>query len=239
MPTELLPQLATLARTAPEGDDWLYEVKFDGYRLLAFIEGRRIRLLTRRGHDWTDRFPHVQEALRALPVKQAVLDGEVVAAGAHGASDFQALQASLKQGGPLAYCLFDLIHCDGLDLSHCPLEARKRLLAERLSQAQPPGLLRFSDHVRGRGQEFLDFACRSGQEGIIAKRADSPYRQERTHDWLKVKCLNRQEFVVGGFTDPAGSRTGFGALLLGVYDDSRLLYCGRVGTGFDQSGGCH
>lgn len=176
MPTELLPQLATLARTAPEGDDWLYEVKFDGYRLLAFIEGRRIRLLTRRGHDWTDRFPHVQEALRALPVKQAVLDGEVVAAGAH---------------------------------------------------------------VRGRGQEFLDFACQSGQEGIIAKRADSPYRQERTHDWLKVKCLNRQEFVVGGFTDPAGSRTGFGALLLGVYDDSRLLYCGRVGTGFDQSGGCH
>ncbi|MEX0716676.1 MAG: DNA ligase D [Planctomycetaceae bacterium] len=246
-PRTLQPELATLAPHAPEGDDWLHELKFDGYRLLAFVEDGRVRLLTRRGNDWTDRFPTVAAAVGELPINHAILDGEVVALRSDGTTDFQKLQNWMRQGKDerLAYFVFDLPHCGGYDLRQTPLERRKELLARLIlaARADESGVLRYSDHIRGHGAGVLSHSCRAAMEGIVSKRADSPYRTRRTRDWLKVKCLNRQEFVVGGFTKPSGSRVGFGALLLGVYaktdssksESKRLVYCGRVGTGFDNA----
>lgn len=241
-PRDFKPELATLAPQAPQGEDWLHELKFDGYRLLAFVEpgAKRVRLVTRRGNDWTDRFPAVAAAVEKLPIEQAILDGEVVALRKDGTTDFQKLQNWMQQGRDerLAYFVFDLPHCGGYSLVETPLERRKELLARLvLSAGDASGVLRYSDHIRGQGAEVLRHSCRAAMEGIVSKRADSPYRSRRTRDWLKIKCLNRQEFVIGGFTRPAGSRVGFGALLVGVYDEpgGKLVYCGRVGTGFNTA----
>ncbi|MEX1097917.1 MAG: DNA ligase D [Planctomycetales bacterium] len=237
-PGTLKPELATLTRDVPDGDDWLHELKFDGYRILAFLEDGHARLLTRRGNDWTERFPSVAAAVEQLPVERAIVDGEVVAMRNDGTTDFQKLQNWLQRGrdGQLVYYAFDLPHCGGHDLTAAPLESRKELLARLVLSINPEnaGVLRYSDHIRGQGPAVVEHSCRSAMEGIVSKRADSPYRSRRTHDWLKIKCLNRQEFVVGGYTRPSGSRTGFGSLLLGVYDGKKLTYCGRVGTGFDS-----
>lgn len=234
-PDSLRPQLATLVKDAPEGDDWLHEIKFDGYRLLCMIHQGNVRLITRNGNDWTRKFPHLAEAAGSLNVDQAVLDGELVAITSKGISDFQTLQNALA-GGPqeLVFYAFDLPYCEGFDLRRTPLLERKRLLHDLLVGAGSEGTIRYSDHIRGSGPAVRENACRMGMEGIICKRADSVYESKRSRYWLKVKCIKRQEFVICGYTKPKGSRSGFGALLLSYYDDGRLTYCGRVGTGFNE-----
>ena len=230
------PQLATLATSAPEGDAWLNEIKFDGYRLVAMIDSGTARLLTRYGKDWTEKFPSLRAALEQLPVRQAVLDGEVVVLDERGVSSFQALQNALDgaEEAALVYYVFDMPYCQGFDLTRTPLSKRKELLkriCDALEDETRP--VRFSDHVLGKGAIFHEQACENALEGAMAKRADSPYEQRRSASWVKVKCSKRQEFVIGGYTRPGGSRTAFGALLLGYYDDDgRLISCGRVGTGF-------
>jgi bifunctional non-homologous end joining protein LigD len=232
------PQLATLVRQAPSGAEWLHEVKFDGYRILAVVIGGTARLFTRRGLDWTDRFPAVVAACESLPVRQTVLDGEVVALLPDGRSSFQALQQAMSGNShPIVYYVFDLLQLDGTDLRCWPLIERKRRLAALLHHRSAPGsrAIRYARHVVGQGARALARACRRGLEGIVSKRMDAPYRSARTRTWLKVKCLNRQEFVVVGFTEPRGHRRGVGALLLGVYSDrGELEYCGKVGTGMSE-----
>jgi bifunctional non-homologous end joining protein LigD len=237
-PATFKPQLATLAIKVPDGDRWLHELKFDGYRILTFIEGGKVRLVTRQGKDWTARFRSVADAFAQLPVKRAILDGEMVALDDEGISDFQRLQNSLKRGddAALVFYLFDVPHFEGWDLTATPLIERKELLSRLLAhQAESDPRLRYSDHIRGQGEQILQHACQGALEGIVSKLADAGYRQARSTAWLKVKCLKRQEFVIGGFTRPSGSRVGFGALLLGYYDGDELIYCGRVGTGFTHA----
>jgi bifunctional non-homologous end joining protein LigD len=236
MPDRLVPQLATLADAPPDGAEWLHEIKYDGYRLLARIEKGRVRLDTRNGLDWTLKFPALARALAALPVESALIDGELVALAEDGTTDFGDLQDRIARGdtGGLVFFAFDLLYRDGFDLTGAALEDRKAALAEIV----PPGAddtVRYSDHQVGRGPDFFRLACRHHLEGTLAKRRDRPYRAGRGRDWLKIKCHNSDEFVVIGFTEPAGQRHGFGALLLGYYDPGgRLHYAGRVGTGFSD-----
>jgi bifunctional non-homologous end joining protein LigD len=239
LPARVAPQLATLVDAAPHGAEWLHEIKYDGYRALCAVRGGKARVLTRNGKDWTDRFAVVAHAAAALPVKDALLDGEVVVIEADGTTSFQALQNALGEGreSDLVYFAFDLLHLDGYDLRPAPLAARKQALAALLAGADPAGTICFSDHVEGEGESFYRQACSFALEGVVAKRADLPYRSGRHKDWLKVKCLQRQEFVIGGFTEPEGSRKGLGALLLGVYEEGEggdLVFAGKVGTGFDD-----
>jgi bifunctional non-homologous end joining protein LigD len=238
LPAAFAPQLATLAETAPDGDDWLHEIKFDGYRLLARIEQGRTQLFTRNGHDWTARFREQAERLNALPVQKAMLDGELVAMCDDGASDFRRLQEAIshKQTDKLVFQVFDLIHLDGYDLTATPLIDRKQVLQLLIQAAgyTANDRIRYSDHIRGQGPGFTEQACTLGLEGVVSKRVDAPYRSGRGRRWLKIKCTRHDEFVVAGYTPPSGARSGFGALLLGVYDDDRLRYAGRVGTGFSQ-----
>jgi len=236
-PKRFKPQLATLVSKVPAGEGWLNELKFDGYRIVAQLrKGNKPRLITRNDNDWTARFQVVAEALAKLPVRNAILDGEVVSLDERGVSNFQQLQNSLKTGDveSLAYYVFDAPYLEGFDLSNVPLVARKEALARLLLANNPDneGFVRYSDHVIDQGQRVFDEASRAGMEGIIAKRADSTYHQARTADWLKIKCKKQQEFVIAGYSRPEGSRVGFGALLLGYYEHGELIYAGRVGTGF-------
>ena len=227
-------QLATLVATAPDGPEWLHEQKFDGYRIVAELDRGSVRLLSRRFKDWTSAFPTVAAAISELPVQRAVLDGEVAALLPDGRTSFQALQ-NARDGAHLAYFAFDLLAVDGEDLMALPLEQRKlrlqRLIAPR---AGHPGVIRYSDHVIGEGPAFFQLACQRGLEGIVSKRRDRPYLPGRGTAWVKTKCLQRQEFVVGGFTDPEGSRRGIGALLVGYHAGTQLMYAGKVGTGYTQ-----
>ncbi len=237
LPPMISPQLATLVARPPTGPDWLHEIKFDGYRTLCRIDRGRVTLFSRNGKDWTARFGALARAARTLPLRSGWLDGEVAVLLPDGRSSFSALQQALSAGrdGDLVYFLFDLLHADGEDLTRRPLRERKALLAgllEHLGTAASP--LRFSEHIEGNGETVFGEACRLGLEGIVSKRASAGHVPARTHDWLKVKCLSRQEFVIGGFSAPSGARFGFGALLLGVYEDERLVYVGRVGTGFTE-----
>ena len=234
LPRFVPPELATLVSEAPEGDQWLHEIKFDGYRILARLENGRARLMSRNDKDWTERLPEVAEAVARLPARRALIDGEVVVLQPDGTSSFQALQ-NLMQGerrGELAYMVFDLLHLDGRDLTALPLEERKAALGELVGE-KASGIVRYSAHVVGGGAEFLRQACRLHLEGAVAKRRDAPYRSGRGRDWLKVKCGRRQEVVIGGFTRGEGSRVGLGALLVGVREGPRLVFGGKVGTGFD------
>jgi bifunctional non-homologous end joining protein LigD len=227
------PELATLVDEAPDGDEWLHEIKFDGYRVLCRIQGPDVTLRTRRANDWTSSFPSLARAARQLSVRDAILDGEVVVLDSRGISSFQALQNALGRGRErdVVFFAFDLLALDGRDLRERPLVERKELLAGLLRHA--PKMIRFTEHVQGGGSIFLKQACKLSLEGMVSKRRDAPYRSGRTRDWLKVKCLNRQEFVIAGFTDPDGGRSGFGALILGVHEKgARLRYVGKVGTGF-------
>ena len=236
LPGWVAPQLATLVGAAPDGADWVHEIKLDGYRVLARIERGRVRLLTRNRQDWTERFPTVAEAAATLPVKEALLDGEIVALDRSGASSFQALQqgAEGKGGWSLAYVAFDLLFLDGRDLRGQPLVERKKALARLLRGRR--GRLRYSEHFDAPGPEVHQRACRMHLEGIVSKRKQAPYVAGRGQAWLKVKCVARQEFVIGGYTDPEGARAELGSLLLGVHDpDGRLVYTGRVGTGFTDA----
>jgi bifunctional non-homologous end joining protein LigD len=203
---------------------------------LCRIDEGRLRLLTRRGNDWTDRFPTVAEAIETLGLKNTFVDGEVVVLTKDGTSDFQALQNLMKRArdDDVMYFAFDLPFFDGYDLTAVPLVDRKQLLADLLTTQPSDGVLRYSDHIAGQGPSVFQHACRHALEGLVSKRAHSHYQQRRSRNWVKTKCLKRQEFVVGGWTEPRGSRAAFGALLLGYYDDGRLVYCGRVGTGFNS-----
>jgi bifunctional non-homologous end joining protein LigD len=240
LPKFIEPQLATLVTAVPEGQKWLHELKLDGYRILCRIDNGRVSLLTRNAQDWTSRFGALAQAAEKLDARQAFLDGEVVAVDHKGRYSFQLLQNSLKGGdsADLVYYAFDLLHLDGRDLRAAPLLERKESLQRLLSfnrKARSASALRYSEHWIGQGVRLFNKACETGLEGIISKRVDAPYRSGRGQDWLKVKCSKNQEFVIGGFTDPAGARVGFGALLLGVHgDNGSLRYVGRVGTGFDD-----
>jgi bifunctional non-homologous end joining protein LigD len=234
LPAFVPPQLATLVTTAPSGDEWFHETKFDGYRMLCRIDGREVRWLSRNRQDWSDRLSVLTPAARALPVRTALFDGEVVVLGSDGVSDFQALQNELREGtrARLTYFAFDLLHLDGVDLRGVALRERKRLLEPLLPER---GALLYSAHIAGDGVAIHAQACTHALEGIVAKRANDVYHSGRDTSWRKVKCTSRQEFVVGGWTEPEGARTGFGALLLGYHDDTGALrFAGRVGTGFDE-----
>ncbi len=231
-------QLATLVSTPPAGEDWIHETKLDGYRALFDVSKGRCRILTRGGHDWTSKFPTLAKAAEAIGLRDAVLDGEIVALDDSGRSDFQLLQATLSEEpasspSPI-YFAFDLLRLDGKDVRSRPLLERKEAVA-RICKQKKNGPIRYSDHIVGRGAETFRQACKLGLEGIVSKLATSPYREGRSTDWQKSKCTRRQEFVIGGFTDPKGSRQGFGALLVGVFQDDAFVYCGRVGTGFDEA----
>jgi bifunctional non-homologous end joining protein LigD len=225
-----------LAASPPSSPgDWLYELKFDGYRLLARIDKGKVRCFTRNGHDWTDKLPALAKALAKLPTDSAWLDGEITVEGENGAPDFQALQNAFDRGATssIVYWLFDAPFLDGQDLRDEPVEERRAQLA-RLLGKRPPAPLRLSEAFDASPRDLLASSARIGFEGIVGKRKGSPYVSRRSPDWIKLKNQQRQEFVIGGYTAPKGSRAGFGALLLGVHDDKgRLRYCGNVGTGFN------
>lgn len=231
---EYLPQLATLVKEPPAGDQWLHEIKFDGYRIGCRIRGGRVTLISRNGKDWTAAFPEVADAASKLGVRDALLDGEVAMVLPDGRTSFQALQnafAGTASRAPLVYFVFDLLRFDGKSLEALPLEERKARLRKLIGRRKT-GRIRFADHVEAHGEEFFEQACRMGLEGIISKRRDLPHRPGRHGGWLKTKCTLRQEFVIGGFTDPEGMRSGLGALLIGYYEGERLVFSGKVGTGF-------
>lgn len=235
LPEHFSPQLATLVDHAPEGE-WQYEIKFDGYRMLARIHDGEVRLLTRNGHDWTERLPRQVKALQALKLKDSWLDGEVVSLNADGMPDFQALQNAFDIGRSLdiVFYLFDAPYLNGDDQRQTPVEARRAALKSALSKSRSK-LLRFSEAFAAAPRDILESACGMALEGVIGKRLGSPYVSGRSADWIKLKCRLRQEFVIVGYTLPQGSRSGFGALLLAVHDSDGLVYAGRVGTGFDRA----
>ncbi|MCE1005475.1 DNA ligase D [Pseudomonas monteilii] len=237
LPDALQPQLATLVASPPSGD-WRYEVKFDGYRILARIDGDDIRLFTRNGHDWSAKMPRQVEALKALGLDSAWLDGEMVVVDDNGVADFQALQNAFdtEHDERITYYLFDLPWLGGEDLRALPLQQRRATLA-RLLEGHASQVIRYSADFEEPVASLLDSACRLELEGLIGKRADSPYVGRRSSDWVKLKCKQRQEFVIVGYTDPKGSRNGFGALLLALHDHGSgpLRYAGKVGTGFSAA----
>ena len=229
------PQLATLEKEAPAGDDWLHEVKFDGYRMQAQIEGSEVRLLTRAGLDWTGKFDGpVTAALAKLKCRDAIVDGEVVVLADSGASSFPLLQADLsaRRADRFIYYAFDLMRLDGEDLRREPLVERKQALAELLGRQPEDSALRFSDHFHEPGKVMLQHVCRMGLEGVVSKRADAPYRSGRGLTWIKSKCTLRQEFVIGGYLPSDKTGRGVRSLLVGYYEGGKLNYAGRVGTGF-------
>ncbi|WP_095187533.1 DNA ligase D [Pseudomonas sp. Irchel 3E19] len=237
IPAQLKPQLATLVDSAPQGE-WSYEIKFDGYRIMARIDHGQVQLFTRNGHDWTHKLPKQAEALAALGLESAWLDGEMVVANEHGVPDFQALQNAFDsgKGTDILYYLFDLPYLNGVDLREVPVEERRAALATVLGAHEQP-LLRFSEAFDETPEALLNSACQMQMEGLIGKRLGSAYVSRRSGDWIKLKCKHRQEFVIVGYTDPKGSRSAFGALLLGLHDrdSGELRYAGKVGTGFNET----
>jgi bifunctional non-homologous end joining protein LigD len=236
LPAHVEFQLATPSTGVPDGDEWLHEIKLDGYRAQASLERGRVRIRTRRGHDWTARFPVIAAAVGELDAGTALLDGEIVALRADGSTDFQALQNALdaERSERLVYCVFDLLHEDGEDLMPLPLEERKRRLSALLERSPHDPALRYTKHGIGGGVGLFQDACRLGLEGVISKRRDAPYVPGRGRAWLKVKCVGRQEFVIGGFTTSLDGRNALGALLLGVHEGGALRPVGRVGTGMTE-----
>ncbi|MFD2740630.1 DNA ligase D [Sulfitobacter aestuarii] len=225
------PQLATLVAEAPDGEEWLHETKFDGYRCLAALGKGGTRLFTRSGKDWSEKFAPLAEAFAPLPCDAALIDGEVMAAKIEG-SAFSSLQKALKQGGGLVFFAFDLLSIDGEDLTGTPQLERRERLARLLSGLPQDGPLRLTEHVIGHGPQIFAAACDSGAEGIISKRVDAPYRGARSRSWLKVKCTRRQEFVVVGYSPSDKKGRPFASLLIASHEGDRLRYKGRVGTGF-------
>ncbi|WP_065260367.1 DNA ligase D [Pseudomonas bananamidigenes] len=236
LPALLKPQLATLVDSAPQGE-WSYEIKFDGYRIMARIDREKVQLFTRNGHDWTHKLPEHARALAALGLESAWLDGEVVVANENGVPDFQALQNAFdaNRSADILYYLFDLPYLNGVDLREVPVQERRAALATVLKAHEQP-LLRFSEAFDETPQALLNSACQMQMEGLIGKRLGSPYVSRRSSDWIKLKCKHRQEFVIVGYTDPRGARSAFGALLLGLHDrdSGELRYAGKVGTGFNE-----
>jgi bifunctional non-homologous end joining protein LigD len=228
------PELATLSDDIPEGKEWVHEVKFDGYRTQAVIQGDVVQMITRNGLDWTEKFQALADRLVGLGVENAILDGEIVALNDDGASSFTALKKALSDGfsGDLQYYLFDLLHLNGEDVRALPLLKRKAMLKALLDGRDFANRVNYSEHF-GPDSPFIGKVCGLGLEGIVSKRADAPYRSGRNRSWLKIKCHKRQEFVIGGFRLPTHAARGVGALMLGYYEEEKLVYAGKVGTGFD------
>ena len=234
LPVFIEPQLASQTSEAPRTPGWVHELKLDGYRIEARKDGDRVQLLTRTGLDWTHRMKALAAEIAALPVDSALIDGEVVVLAPDGTTSFASLQAAFQEGArhPPTYFAFDLLHLNGHNLRDLPLTERKAMLSRLFED--PDGPLRFSEHVDAPGDLVFKKACELRAEGIVSKRADSKYISGRTSDWRKLKCIHEQEFVVGGFTLPSNEIYGVGALLLGYYQNGKLIYCGRTGTGFTQ-----
>ena len=237
MPHSIHPELATLVKIPPTGDEWLHEIKFDGYRLLCFIEDKKIKFLTRNQKDWAEKFKEIQLEIQKLNLKSAILDGEVIAVNKKNLPDFQLLSNSINKRGKsiLSYVVFDLLYYQGKDLSRFALQDRKKLLRELIPLNN--NKLIFSNHIDGSdGDIFFKKACKKGLEGIVSKKKLSPYISGRNRNWLKVKCSKRQEFLVVGFTPEKGNRHYFASLVLAVHGNKNtLLYCGKVGTGFNEN----
>jgi bifunctional non-homologous end joining protein LigD len=237
LPAFIPPQLASEAPEPPVGKHWVHELKLDGYRIQAHIDKTgKVRLYTRSGLDWTHRMAVVARELGRLSIESAILDGEVVVLEANGQSSFAALQAAFEEGAKhqLTYFVFDLLHLNGHNLRQEPLTERKQILAQMLDSLEEQETIRYGQHIETEGKPIFERACELGAEGIVSKRADGAYTSGRTKSWLKIKCVRRQEFVVGGFTKPNNGTEGIGALLLGYYDNKKLIYAGRTGTGFTQ-----
>jgi bifunctional non-homologous end joining protein LigD len=229
-PAWIRPQLAKLVEKAPDGPDWLHEMKLDGYRMHARLDAGKVQILTRRANDWTGKYPTIVNAISRLPAKNAYLDGELCGVMPDGRTAFNLIQNATDTGeGALAFFLFDLLYLEGENLMALPLVERKGPLASLLNGA--PDCLRYNDHQIGHGPEFHRLACQYGLEGIVSKRINGRYEPDR-RTWLKIKCLNREEFVVVGWSDPEDSRHRMGSLLLGYYTpEGKLIYAGRAGTG--------
>lgn len=228
------PQLATLVDRPPQGDNWLHETKYDGYRALAAIAGGQCRLYTRSGKDWSEKFSPLLPALASLPCRNALLDGEVMPL-SNGTSAFSSLQQALSSGAPLQYFVFDLLLLDDRELGRQPLLERKQALKKLLERTNNTNrkVLHYSEHVRGKGEDVHAGICKAGGEGIVSKQVDSPYQHRRSRSWLKIKCTRRQEFVIGGFSPSSVRGRAFASLAAGDYQQGKLIYRGRVGTGFD------
>ncbi len=237
LPEFIEPCLATAATAPPAGDSFVHEIKFDGYRLQPVLEDGRVIIRTRRGLDWTARFPTIAEAIAALPVKSAIFDGEAVVEDQGGISDFAKLQDALKSGDQhgVVFYVFDLLYLDGYDLRAAPLAERKAALEQILTDAPDDGVLRYSAHFATSGETLLRHVCALSAEGIVSKRIDQPYHSGRGRDWYKAKCANRQEFVVIGFAPSTATPKAIGSLALGYYDGGQLRYAGRSGTGYDAA----
>jgi bifunctional non-homologous end joining protein LigD len=237
LPESLKPQLATLVESAPQGE-WRYEIKFDGYRIMARIDDGSVKLITRNGHDWTSKMPRQAEALASLGLESAWIDGEVIVANEDGVPDFQALQNAFDSGrsGNIVFYAFDMPYLNGMDLRDVPLEQRRAALAEVMERSEDD-VLRYSEAFDESADTMLNSACQMRLEGLIGKLAGSPYVSRRSSTWIKLKCKHRQEFVVVGYTEPKGSRSAFGALLLGLHDSDsgELRFAGKVGTGFNET----
>ena len=259
MPTVIHPMLATPAAKAFDDPDWLFEIKWDGYRAVAFIEDGRSRLVSRSQNDLTAQFPELGSLPQFVKAQRAILDGEIVALDEEGRPSFSLMQQRTgfqpgkrrlprREGVPVIYYAFDLLYLDGLDLRRVALEQRKQLLQDRIVAGES-GVIHFSDHYAEKGLALFEAAKQRGLEGIVAKKRSSAYEEKRSRDWLKIKITQRQECVIGGYTDPEGSREYFGALVLGLYPSTspsaslgasaagsqgRLIHVGQVGTGFDE-----
>jgi bifunctional non-homologous end joining protein LigD len=234
LPPFVEPQLATLVESPPRGDRWIHEVKYDGYRILARLEGGEVRLFSRRRKDWTTSFPTIARAVAKLPVTTAFIDGEVAVQTASGRTNFQALQNAFGARAPagLAYFGFDLLYLDGEDLRDLAVELRKERLQALLVKADRR--LRFSAHHLGDGARLLESAARMELEGIVSKKLGDPYRSGRTTSWVKTKCKKRGAFVVCGFTRSETALGGLGALILGFHEGDTLVFAGKVGSGFSE-----
>jgi bifunctional non-homologous end joining protein LigD len=241
-PAFISPQLAKASTAPPSGDGWIHELKLDGYRIQIQVRPagdsrkKRVSLLTRKGLDWTHRMPTLARAAEQLPCESAVLDGETVVLDEKGATSFADLQAAFQEGAKvsLTYFAFDLLHLDGHNLRDLPLLERKELLATLLAGLDDDALIRFSEHFAADGKKVFNEACNLGAEGIVSKLASAPYSSTRGNSWIKSKCFQEQEFVIGGFTDPSNGSTGIGALIIGYFENGKLHYAGRSGTGFTQ-----
>ncbi|MGZ2504531.1 bifunctional non-homologous end joining protein LigD [Rhizobium beringeri] len=239
MPARIEPCLALLKARPPKGDDWVFEIKWDGYRLSVHVEPTNIRILTRGGHDWTHRFPAIQQAALWLPVGTAILDGEAVVLDQQGRSDFGLLQQSLggrggkKMSSDAIFMAFDLLYFDGHDLRNSELDMRRHLL-EDLVPAGEQGDIRLSEEIEADGDQLLASACEHGLEGIVAKRRSAPYRSGRLGDWLKIKCTQSDGFAIVGYEKSPASFGGIGRLLLAARKGDEFVYVGGVGTGFNE-----
>src|SRR5271163_4421468 len=243
MPTAIHPMLATPVNEPFDGTEWLFEIKWDGYRAIAFIDNGKLRLVSRNQNELTERFSELKDLPKFVKAKNAILDGEVVALDDEGRASFSLMQqrTGFRPGGqhgaakadvPVLYYVFDLLYVDGYDLRKLPLEARKKKLASILITED---VLRYSDHYEKQGKALFEMARAKGLEGILAKKRDSIYQERRTREWLKIKITHRLECVIGGYTEPEGSRAHFGSIVLGLYDkQARLIHVGQAGSGFDQ-----